>query len=321
MRVHPNTRSTPRKARAVQNPSALYRFETDADLTRPRPGVLIVTLGAFIDAGHIQSVLGGHLLETGDPEVVASFDVDQLLDYRGRRPAMVFDTNRWVEYDDPAMLLHRLTDRDGQTYYLLSGPEPDYQWERVIEAVRELVVRLGVTLVVHTHGIPMAVPHTRPVGMTAHATDSALIGDTASPFGRVQVPGSIGALLELRLGEAGHQAVGFAIHVPHYLAGSEWAEGALASLNAVVDVTGLNLPNDDLVTRARMNQQAIAGEVADNDEARAVVTALEQQYDAYLEGRQRPSLLATEASQIPSADELGEDFENFLRTVADDETP
>ena len=305
----------------MQNPSALYRFETDADLARPRPGVLVVALGAFIDAGHIQSVLGGHLLETGDPEVVASFDVDQLLDYRGRRPQMVFDTNRWVEYDDPTMLLHRLTDRDGQTYYLLSGPEPDYQWERVIEAVRELVVRLGITLVVHTHGIPMAVPHTRPVGMTAHATDTGLIGDAASPFGRVQVPGSIGALLELRLGEAGHSAVGFAIHVPHYLAGSEWAEGALAALNAIVDVTGLNLANDDLVTRARTSQQAVASEVATNDEARAVVTALEQQYDAYVEGRQRPSLLATEASQIPSADELGADFENFLRTVADDETP
>ena len=303
----------------MQNPSALYRFETDADLTRPRPGVLVVALGAFIDAGHIQTVLGGHLLETGDPEVVASFDVDQLLDYRGRRPAMVFDTNRWVEYDDPTMLLHRLTDRDGQTYYLLSGPEPDYQWERVVEAVRELVVRLGVTLVVHTHGIPMAVPHTRPVGMTAHATDTALIGDAASPFGRVQVPGSIGALLELRLGEAGHEAVGFAIHVPHYLAGSDWAEGALAALNAIVDVTGLNLPNDDLVTRARMNQQAIASEVSENDEARAVINALEQQYDAFVEGQQRPSLLATEASQIPSADELGADFENFLRTVADDE--
>ena len=107
--------------------------------------------------------------------------------------------------------------------------------------------------------------------------------------------------------------------MPHYLAGSEWAEGTLAALNAIVDVTGLNLPNDDLVARARMNQQAIATEVAANDEARAVVTALEQQYDAYIEGQQRPSLLATEASQIPSADELGADFENFLRTVADDE--
>ena len=303
----------------MQNPSELYRFETDADLGVPRPGVLVVALGAFIDAGHIQRLLSGHLLETGDPEVVASFDVDQLLDYRGRRPAMVFDTNRWVEYDDPAMLLHRLTDRDGQTYYLLTGAEPDYQWERVIEAVRELVTRLGVTLVVHTHGIPMAVPHTRPVGMTAHATELSLIGDAASPFGRVQVPGSIGALLELRLGESGHDAVGFAIHVPHYLAGSEWAEGALAALNAVIDVTGLNLPNDDLVNLARANQQAIAAEVDTNDEARQVVIALEQQYDAFIEGQQRPSLLATEASQIPSAEELGEDFEKFLRTVADDD--
>ncbi|MEO7421603.1 MAG: PAC2 family protein [Ornithinibacter sp.] len=304
----------------MQNPSDLYRFETDADLSEPRPGVLVVALGGFIDAGEIQRMLSEHLIETGDPEVVASFDIDQLLDYRARRPAMVFDTNRWEEYEDPTMLLHRLTDRDGQTYYLLTGPEPDFQWERVVEAVRDLVVALGVTLVVTTHGIPMGVPHTRPVGMTAHATDPSLIGEATSPFGRVQVPASIGALIELRLGESGHPSVGFAIHVPHYLAGAEFAEGALAALNAVVDVTGLNLPNDDLVAKAGVNQRAIASEVEGNDEARAVVAALEQQYDAYVQGQQRPNLLATEATQIPSADELGEEFENFLRTVSDDDT-
>ena len=119
----------------MQNPSALYRFETDADLTvRPARRARRGPRRLHRRRAASSRVLGGHLLETGDPEVVASFDVDQLLDYRGRRPAMVFDTNRWVEYDDPAMLLHRLTDRDGQTYYLLTGPEPDYQWERVVEA-------------------------------------------------------------------------------------------------------------------------------------------------------------------------------------------
>ncbi len=301
----------------MQNPSDLYRLETDVDASRP--GVLLVLLGAFIDAGHLQDTLGTHLLESGEPEVVASFDLDQLLDYRGRRPTMVFDTNRWAEYDDPSMLLHRLTDRDGQTYYLLTGPEPDFQWERVVEAVRELVDLLGITLVVTTHGIPMGVPHTRPVGMTAHATDDTLIGEARSPFGRVQVPASIGALLELRFGEMGRQALGFAIHVPHYLAGAEWAEGALASLNAITDATGLNLPNDDLVTRARVNQQAIEAEVAGSDEARQVISALEQQYDAFVEGKERPSLLATETSQIPSADELGAEFEDFLRSVSDDD--
>ncbi len=303
----------------MQNPSDLYRLEPDADLSEHRPGVLLVMLGGFVDAGQVQAVLREHLLESGEPEVVASFDVDQLLDYRGRRPAMVFDTNRWVEYDDPSILLHRLTDRDGQTYYVLAGPEPDYQWERVVEAVRELAGRLGVTLVVTTHGIPMAVPHTRPVGRTGHATDPALVGGSASPFGKVQVPGSIASLLELRIGEAGGQALGFAIHVPHYLATTEWAEGALAALGAITDATGLNLPNDELVERARVNQRAIAAEVENSDEARQVITALEQQYDAFVEGQVRPSLLATETSDIPSADQLGAEFEDFLRQVSDDD--
>jgi hypothetical protein len=302
----------------VQNPSDLYRFEPDADLDH-RPGVLLVMLGGFVDAGQVQGILREHLLESGDSQVVASFDVDQLVDYRSRRPAMVFDTNRWVEYDDPTMLLHRLTDRDGQTYYVLAGPEPDYQWERAVEAIRELATTLGVTLVVTAHGIPMAVPHTRPVGRSAHATDPALIGGATSPFGKVQVPGSIASLLELRIGEAGGQALGFAIHVPHYLATTEWAEGALAALGAITDATGLNLPNDELVERARVNQRAIAAEVENSDEARQVITALERQYDAFVEGQARPSLLATETSDIPSADQLGAEFEDFLRQVGDDD--
>jgi hypothetical protein len=303
----------------VQTPSDLYRLHGDPTTEAPRPGVLVVLLGAFVDAGQLQQILGRHLLATGDPELVATFDVDQLLDYRSRRPAMVFDVNRWQDYEAPQMQLHRLSDRDGHTYYVLTGPEPDYQWERVVEAVAELVDLLAVTLVVSAHGIPMGVPHTRPVGMTAHATDDALIGDSQSPFGRVQVPASISALVELRLGERGRDALGYAVHVPHYLANAEWAEGALAALNAIVDATGLNLPNDDLVTQARVNQQQIASEVAGSEEARAVISALEQQYDAFVEGQERPSLLATETSQIPSADELGAEFEDFLRTVADED--
>jgi hypothetical protein len=302
----------------VQNPSDLYRFETDAPVPGREPGALIVLLGAFIDAGNIQRILGTHLVDSSDAEVVATFDVDALLDYRGRRPAMVFDTNRWESYADPSMVLYRMSDRDGQTYYLLTGPEPDFQWERTIEAIRQLIQILGVSLVVTSHGIPMGVPHTRPVGMTAHATDPRLVGGKESPFGQVQVPASFPALLELRLGEAGRDALGFAIHVPQYLAQAEWAEGALAALNAITDATGLNLPNDELVAKAGANNREIASELADNADAVQIVSALEQQYDAFVEGQERPSLLATEAEDLPSADELGADIEEFLRNVSDD---
>jgi hypothetical protein len=295
----------------------IFRLETDG-APGQQPGPLVVALGAFIDAGNIQSQLTKHLVEHGNPQVVASFDIDQLLDYRSRRPVMVFDRNRWASYEDPALVLYRLTDRDGQTYYLLAGPEPDFRWEAVVEALRFLIDHFGISLVVTAHGIPMGVPHTRPIGMTSHATDPRLIGETESPFGRVQVPASFSSLLELRLGEAGRDALGFALHVPHYLAQSEWAEGALAALNAIVDVTGLNLPNDDLVAAAGVNRREIAQELSDNSEASAVVSALEQQYDSFVEGSQRPSLLATEASELPSADEIAADVEEFLKSQDSD---
>ena len=129
------------------------------------------------------------------------------------------------------------------------------------------------------------------------------------------MPGSLPALLELRLGESGREALGFAVHVPHYLAQAEWAEGALAVLNAVVDHTGLNLPNDDLIAKAGANTREIASELSDNTEAAQLVQALEQQYDTFMEGKERPSLLATEASELPSAEELGAEFSSRSRHI------
>ncbi|MGE9809029.1 MULTISPECIES: PAC2 family protein [unclassified Janibacter] len=303
----------------MQNPTELFRFEVDTDLETPAPGTLLVAFDGFMDAGGAQRLLVRHLLETAeDATVVASFDIDALLDYRGRRPAMTFEATAWTSYEDPALLLYRLRDRDGQTYYLLTGPEPDFQWERVIEAIRLIIGQLGVTLTVSTHGIPMAVPHTRPVGMTVHATDTRLVGERNPVFGKVAVPASLSALLELRLGEAGQDAVGFAIHVPHYLAQAEFHDAALTALNAIVDVSGLNLPNDDLVAAAGSNRLEIEREVRDNPEVGEAVAALERQYDVHLRGLERPNLLAAEGSELPSADELGAEFEDFLRTVSDD---
>ena len=303
----------------MQDPGLLFRLEADGDPAQKAPGVLIVALGGFVDAGNTQSLLTAHLLATANPIVVASFDVDQLIDYRGRRPLMVFEETRWESYEDPSLLLYRLHDRDGAAYYLLTGPEPDYQWERMVEAVRLLSDRLGVSLTVTAHGIPMAVPHTRPIGLTAHATEGRLIGERNPVFGRVQVPGSFASLLEFRLGEASAPAIGFAVHVPHYLAQTDFHDAALTALNAIDDATGLNLPNDDLVSAAGAGRSRIDTEIAAVEEVGTAVKALERQYDAFVEGQERPGLLAPQPNKLPSAEELAADFEQFLRTVADDD--
>lgn len=298
----------------------LYRYEVDTDPAALEPGPMIVAFDGFFDAGMAQRLLVDHLLEVSESHVVASFDVDSLVDYRSRRPVITFDANRYTDYADPSLVLHHLTDRDGQSYYVLTGPEPDYRWEAMIEAITRLMDETGISLAVHAHGIPMAVPHTRPVGMTVHGSDERLIGEHKPVFGTVQVPASLAALLEMRLGESGRDAVGFSLHVPHYLAQSTFHDAALTALNAIVDVTGLNLPNDALAEAAREGRVQIEREVEDNDEVREAVQALERQYDVHLRGLERPSLLAGEEQDLPSADELGAEFEDFLRT-RDTDTP
>ncbi|GMA18923.1 PAC2 family protein [Arsenicicoccus piscis] len=304
----------------MQDPTQLYRLETDADLPALRASTMVVAMGSFIDAGHTQRLISDHLTGGLESRVVASFDVDQLLDYRGRRPLMTFDKDRYTSYDDPALLLHHVIDEDGVPFLLLAGPEPDYQWERVVEAVRGLEAMFGVTLTVTVHGIPMAVPHTRPVGITRHASDSRLIPDNEPVFDTVQVPGSFAGLLELRLGEAGKDVIGFSLHVPHYLAQTDYADAALTGLRAVSGASGLSLPTADLAALAGVNRQQLAAEISGNEEVGQVVAALEEQYDQFVRGLERPSLLAQSPGELPTADEIGAEFEQFLRTQTDRES-
>ena len=300
----------------MSTPEPLYRYRHGVVPEDSGASVLLVAMGGFIDAGNTQRQIAEHVLASHEHQTIASFDLDALYDYRGRRPIMTFDRDRWVEYDGPSLLVHRVTATDGHPFLLLTGAEPDYQWERVATDITTMIGELGVELTVSVHGIPMAVPHTRPIGLTSHGTNPALLSENASVFGQVQVPASLTALLEYRLGEKGRDAIGFAVHVPHYLGQAEFAESAMTGLKAVMASTGLALSTDAMLEAVRTNQEQITEELASNEEAAAIVAALERQYDTFEEGRARQSLLA-EPSAVPSADEIGAEFEAFLKNVTD----
>ncbi|MBL0887446.1 PAC2 family protein [Myceligenerans sp. I2] len=273
--------------------------------------VLLHSMGGFVDAGSAGEIAVEHLLGELATERLVTFDVDQLLDYRGKRGTMTFDSDRWVGYDAPELVIDHVTDTEGTGFLLLHGSEPDLQWERVVAAVEQLVRRFGVSLVVGAHGIPMGVPHTRPMSLTAHATRSGLIEDYTSWFGSVKVPASLGSLLELRLGEAGHDALGFTMHVPHYLAQSHYPPAAVVALQHIERTTGLALGIGALDAAAVDARIEVEQQVAESSEIAAVVSALEEQYDAFSRSIGRPNLLA-ESAPLPTADEIGAEFERFL---------
>jgi predicted ATP-grasp superfamily ATP-dependent carboligase len=286
------------------DPRLLYSLRDDvaAKLDQHRP-VLIHQLDGFVDAGQAGRLFSAHLLEQLDHEVLAEFDHDQLHDYRSRRPAMMFDTNQWKSYADLHLQLYRMVDEHGEVFLLLTGPEPDVQWERFAAAVIELIEIFGVRLTVSVHGIPMAVPHTRPVTLTAHATDVELVTGYRSWIDRVEVPASFTGLLEFRLGQLDRKAMGFAAHVPHYLSQAAFPEATLSLTRSLSQATGLAVPLEPLEKAAASNMADIAAEMAGSPEVQELVATLEQQYD---------TLQASGADPVPSADEIAAEFEAFL---------
>lgn len=280
--------------------------------------VLMYSLRGFIDAGRAGAIVADHILEQGAPVRIATFDIDQLLDYRSRRPEMTFSVNQWTDYDEPHLELDMVSDAEGTPFLLLHGFEPDVQWERYIRAVRDIVEKLGVGLTLGTHGVPMGAPHTRPLTATVHGTRQELLPDSPSIFGTVSVPASSQNLMEYRFGQWNLDAVGVAVHVPHYLAQSSYPQAAQRAIQSIEDVSGLVLSTGELDEAAATAAEEISRQMADSEEIQGLVHQLEKQYDALVESRE--GVMPLDGS-LPSADELGAAFEQFLEQQRPDFPP
>jgi predicted ATP-grasp superfamily ATP-dependent carboligase len=292
----------------VADETELYTLaEEIPELQRP---VLVYYLDGFMDAGAAGRLATDHLAATMNPRTVVDFDVDALIDYRSRRPPMVFDTDHWVSYQAPKLTIQACEDAVGVPFLLMTGPEPDHAWERFTASVVALTKQLDVSLTVGVHGIPMAVPHTRETELTPHGNRSDLLGESTSWISRVEVPGSASALLEYRLAESGQDAIGFTAHVPHYLAQAEYPSASIALLGGVTAATGLAFPMSDLEEAAGQAKTQIDEQVAASDEISEAVRGLEARYDAV----SRPTGEGSPLGEADMADgeEIAAEFERFL---------
>ncbi len=275
--------------------------------------VLIHSLEGFLDAGNAAALATQELLSQSSGRVIASFDIDAFYDYRARRPPMTFSESRYQDYEPPRLVVRLNHDSLGTPYLLLHGPEPDTHWEAFALAVRSVIEQFRVRLTVAMGAVPMAVPHTRPVMLTNHATVPDLLLHENIWRGQIRVPASAQALLEIRLGGWGHPAMGFVAHIPHYVAQFDYPAAAATMLESVEIVTGLQWNLADLEAAGEAKMVDIAAQIEDSAEVRDVVAGLEQQYDAFhRSGEDGDALPLAEERNLPTGEELGAEFERFL---------
>ena len=275
---------------------------------------LVILLTGFIDAGRAVVSASRHVLDSTRHERVWTFDNDELLDYRARRPTFTFERTHLTEYRPPELVLRLVTDELGSQFLLLSGYEPDYRWEAAAEAVVSAIEQFRVSSTSWVHAIPMPVPHTRAQAMTMSGNRADLIDAYSIWRPTTEVPGTFVHLVEFMLCQLGAPVAGSVLLVPHYLADSEYPVATLGVLDAITTMTGITFHSEELRERGREFLSEVADQVSQNDELAELVNNLEARHDNYMSENAPPSPFVDDEGKVPSADSLGAELERFLRT-------
>jgi predicted ATP-grasp superfamily ATP-dependent carboligase len=269
--------------------------------------VLVVCMEGWIDAGLAAGNALSHLLGSMPNELVATFDSDELIDYRARRPTLrivngVDKDLRWAE-----IRLHLATNRTGRSVMILNGPEPDMRWHQFIAEVVALSSRLGIEMVVGLGAFPAPVPHTRAVRLVGTSTDSELATKVGYLPASIDVPSGVQGALEMAFGQAGIPSVGLWARVPHYVSAMPYPAASASLLDGLARMTGIEIDTSVLHSAASATNNQIEQLIAGSEEHAALVRQLEAQHDSEQVQAQ------ADFGDLPSGDELAAELERFLR--------
>jgi proteasome assembly chaperone (PAC2) family protein len=272
----------------------LYRFT--GEVPKLDAPVLITALDGWVDAARAATSAAEHIASGG--EVIASFDMDELLDYRARRPVLdiVDGELKSLAWSELNVRRVRAGKRD---LIVLSGPEPDFRWRALAGAVLDLALRLGIIESVTLGSLGLGVPHTRPIQISATASrPELLLPEDQRPEGLLRVPAAAVSVIEMTLRDSGIPTVGFFAQTPHYV-----TDTYTPSVIALLERLGRHLDHDfatgTLADEAETQRGALDRIVEQRPEVKEYVERLEEAYQP--------------GWRIPSADELAAEVERFLR--------
>lgn len=291
----------------MANEQPLYELHNRPELDQP---ALVLAPDGWIDAGLAGAGAMAALVKAVPTELVATFDSDEFIDYRARRPISVMEDGVYQALNWPQIELRSGRDDGGRDLLVLVGPEPDSRWQAFSGAVAELVGMFGVRILVGMAGFPAPVPHTRTSALVASASSAELAGSIGVVSGVLQVPSGILAALGDRLGGFGVPTIGLWARVPHYAAGLPYPEASLQLLGGLARVTGVVVESDELREAAEETRRRLDELAANSAQHRTLIRQLEAQFDEEAENQ---GALAAGWSNLPSGDELAAELEKFLR--------
>ena len=272
-------------------------LEGNPKLRQPR---VVAAFRGWNDAGGAASLAAGYLRSVTDAERFAVIDSEPFVDYQQTRPtvSMVDGDVRHVEW--PVTEVFASQDHD---LMIVLGTEPNMRWRAFSDSIVDLAQRYRSQLVITMGALLADTPHTRPVPVSASASDPELMSRHGLVRSTYEGPTGIVGVLHDSCSRAGLVSASLWAATPHYISAAPNPQAALALLERLADIAGTPAGSAELERAASEYQLRVASAIADDPDVAGYVEQLEQ---------------AADRDDPPTGEELAADFERYLREQSDE---
>jgi predicted ATP-grasp superfamily ATP-dependent carboligase len=266
---------------------------------------MVCAFQGWNDAGDAASSAVSFLASSLEARRFARIDSEEFYDFQANRPCIRFGDDEKREIAWPCVeFFEASAPRAPRDLVLVQGVEPSMRWRAFSTHLVDLAEALGVQVVVSLGALLGDVPHTRPVSMSGHASDAALLERLGIQASSYEGPTGIVGVLHTACAQAGLPSASLWAAVPHYVAAATNPKAALALLRRVEVLIGVSVDVSELESAAGDYERQVGLAVQSDPDIQAFVERLEQASDS--EEQSSPD-------ELPSGDILAREFQRFLR--------
>jgi len=263
--------------------------------------VVLAAFEGWNDAGDAATTAARYLVDRWDLDLVAEVDPEEFYDFTSTRPQVHLDDDGHREITWPTTEVFAGTIPGGTVDVLVVlGTEPQLRWRTFCNELTEIATEQGATLCVTLGALLAEVPHTRPTPVVGTSYEPDLVAGLELQPSRYEGPTGIVGVLHHAWRTAGLRSASLWATVPSYVPGAPSPKAALALIERTATMLQTWVPTTDLEIAAASYERQVSELVDADEETATYVTSLEERHD------QEPEI-------IPSADDIAEEVERFLR--------
>jgi proteasome assembly chaperone (PAC2) family protein len=247
------------------------------EVPKLRSPVVVVSFEGWNDAGDGASTAAAFLARTWNARPFGEIDPEEFVDFTDTRPEVRIVEGETRETLWPSTSLSAASPAGApRDVVLLRGHEPHLRWRTYCSTVVEAVRIIGAEHVVTLGALLAEVPHTRPVPVSASATDRRIVEKLGLARSRYEGPTGIVGVLHSALAESGVPSTTLWASVPYYVPQITSAKAALALVATLERLLEFPVDTTELEKNAAEYEREVDELVAADEDIAAYVARLEE---------------------------------------------